>query len=118
MYIEREALIDLITEKFQAHYGNTCYQFIHDFFRCVVKLIRKAPTVDVAPIVYSNVKVETTVFKSKPNEVWVRVLCEKCGKVLWCERYDKNEWDEYMKDHFKMRHDNYCADCGAKLHYN
>lgn len=118
MYIEREALIELVTAKFNAHYGNTCYQFIHDFFRCVIKLIRKVPAVDVAPIVHSNVEIETTVLKSKPNEVWVRALCEKCGKVLWCERYDKKGWDEYMKDHFKMRHSNYCSDCGAKLHYD
>lgn len=115
MYIEREALINLITEKFQAHYGNTCYQFIHDFFRCVVKLIRKAPTVDVAPIVHSNVKIEVEVFNHRPNEVWVQALCGNCGESLWCNRYDKEEWDMYKKDHFKVKYSNYCPDCGAKL---
>lgn len=118
MYIEREALIELITEKFNTHYGNTCYQFIHDFFRCVIKLIRKVPTIDVAPIVHSDVKIEIKIFNHNPNEVWVNALCEKCGKSLWCNKYDKEEWDGYMKDHFKMRYSNYCSDCGAKLHYN
>ncbi len=118
MYIEREALIELITEKFQTHYGDTCYQFIHDFFRCVVKLIRKAPTVDVAPIVHSDVKVEIKIFDHRPDDVWVQVLCGKCGESLHCKRFNKDEWDEYMKDHFKAEHSKYCPECGARLGIN
>lgn len=118
MYIEREALIELITEKFNTHYGDTCYQFIHDFFRCIIKLIRKAPTVDVAPIVHSDVKIEVKTFEFRPNEVWVSAYCGECGHSLWCNRYDKEEWDAYKKDHFKVEYSNYCPDCGAKLRKN
>lgn len=118
MYIEREALIDLITEKFQKHYGDTCYQFIHDFFRCVIKLIRKAPVVDVAPVVHSHVVVEEKTFSFKPDEVWVTVMCGKCGKSLSTRSYNKVEWEEYMKERFDAKHGNYCPDCGAKLDVN
>ena len=118
MYIEREALIELITAKFNAHYENACYQFIHDFFRCVIKLISKAPTADVAPIVHADVKVEIKTFKFRPNEVWVHAYCGECGRSLWCNKYDKEEWDAYKKDHYKVEYSNYCPDCGAKLRKN
>ena len=49
--IDADALMNVICEKFQEHYGNTVYQFIHDFLRFVVRQIRKAPTIDAVPVV-------------------------------------------------------------------
>lgn len=50
-FIDANALIEAISKKFQEHYGNTVYQFIHDFFRFVLKQIRKAPTIDAVEVV-------------------------------------------------------------------
>ena len=49
--IDADALEKYITEKFEEHYEKTVYQFIHDFFRFVVRQIRKAPTIDAVPVV-------------------------------------------------------------------
>ena len=48
--IDADALEKYITEKFEEHYGKTVYQFIRDFFRFVVRQIRKAPTIDAVPV--------------------------------------------------------------------
>lgn len=44
--IDADALEKVLDEKFQTHYGKSIYQFIHDFFRCVIRQIKKAPTID------------------------------------------------------------------------
>ena len=49
--IDADALMNVIDMKFKEHYGNTVYQFIHDFFRFVLRQIRKAPTIDAVPVV-------------------------------------------------------------------
>ena len=49
--IDADALMHVIDQKFQKHYGNSVYQFIHDFFTCVLRQTRKAPTVDAVPVV-------------------------------------------------------------------
>lgn len=49
--IDADKLEKYIAEKFEEHYGKTVYQFIHDFFRFVIRQIRKAPTIDAAPVV-------------------------------------------------------------------
>ena len=49
--IDADALMQVIDQKFQKHYGNSVYQFIHDFFTCVLRQIRKAPTIDAVPVV-------------------------------------------------------------------
>ena len=49
--IDADALALSVEDKFDTHYGNTSYQFINDFFRCVHRLIRKAPTIEARPVV-------------------------------------------------------------------
>ncbi len=49
--IDADALMSVIDMKFKEHYGNTVYQFIHDFFCFVLRQIRKAPTIDAVPVV-------------------------------------------------------------------
>lgn len=85
-YIDRDALVKKITEKFQAHYGDTCYQFIHDFFRCVIRLINKAPAADVEEKVYG--KWERRGFDGHN--------CSYCGAL--------NDIDT-----------NFCPNCGAQM---
>lgn len=49
--IDADALMKVIDQKFQEHYGNSVYQFIHDFFTFVLRQISKAPTIDAVPVV-------------------------------------------------------------------
>jgi hypothetical protein len=49
--IDADKLEKVVSEKFKERYGNTVYQFIHDFFRFVIRQIRKAPTIDAVPVV-------------------------------------------------------------------
>lgn len=63
----------------------------------------------------NRVRVEEKIFSVRPDEVWVRVICENCGNALNTNRYDKTEWEEYMKERFIAKHSNYCPDCGEKL---
>lgn len=49
-YIGRNALLSIITTKFNEHYGNACYQFIHDFYRFVIRKICAAPAADVVEV--------------------------------------------------------------------
>jgi hypothetical protein len=49
-YINRKDLIDIITKKFQEHYGTTNYQFINDFFTFVLRQIEKQPTISLPEI--------------------------------------------------------------------
>ena len=44
--ISRSALLAEVEGAFNRHYEQSCYQFIHDFFRCAVKRIKNAPAVD------------------------------------------------------------------------
>lgn len=48
--IDADALEKVLNEKFQTHYGRSVYQFIHDFSRCCIRLIRKAPTIDAVVV--------------------------------------------------------------------
>lgn len=49
--IDADDLMRVIDQKFQKHYGDSVYQFIHDFHTCVLRQIRKAPTIDAVPVV-------------------------------------------------------------------
>lgn len=83
--IDADALTRCIEQKFDAHYGNTCYQFIHDFFRCVQRLIRKAPTIEARPVVRGEWKqsiLADDFFRcSVCSSVWNRKFefCPHCG---------------------------------------
>ena len=86
--IDADALGKYITEKFEEHYGKTVYQFIHDFFRFVVRQIRKAPTIDAVPVVRCKDCLFGTVYKNlhgaeyvdcRLDEYWVRKLDDYCS---------------------------------------
>lgn len=93
-YIERGALIQKIADKFRNHYSDSCYQFVHDFFRCVMKQINNAPTINPDDI--------------RPQGRWHYTTmggivslngycCSLCHEQFFCKPY------------------NYCPNCGAKM---
>lgn len=96
--IDADALERIVEEKFHEHYGNTVYQFIHDFFRFVIRQIRKAPTIDPESL--------------RPHGRWEffdfaspTVECSICGALAgW------NVAEEYHCDRT-----NFCPNCGAKM---
>lgn len=96
--IDADALTRCIEQKFDAHYGNTCYQVIHDFFRCVHRLIRKAPTIEARPVVRGE---------------WINDglgdwYCSSC-RVL-------HTFDEYGDVHPLVDCGyNFCPNCGADM---
>ena len=49
--IDADAFELIVTEKFKEHYGDTVYQFIHDFSKFVIRQIRKASTIDAVEVV-------------------------------------------------------------------
>ena len=59
-YIGRNALLSIITTKFNEHYGNACYQFIHDFYRFVIRKICAAPAADVVEVRHGRWLLERT----------------------------------------------------------
>ena len=101
--IDADALEKIITEKFKEHYGNTVYQFIHDFFTFVIRQIRKAPTIEaeqrwipvterfpeewVAVLVWSKFgSHETAVYLGIPGKwrvTWNHALLEEGTVTHW-----------------------------------
>ena len=65
-YIDADALTLCVEKKFNAHYEKSGHQYFHDFFRCVNRIIRKAPTIEARPV-------------ARPLEEWH----EDYGDVLW-----------------------------------
>jgi len=49
--IDADALYKEIERIYDEHYSNSSYKFIHDFFRAILRRIRKEPTVDAVPVV-------------------------------------------------------------------
>lgn len=49
--IDANALLDEIQRIYADHYQQSSYQFIHDFFRAILRRIRRCPTVDVVEVV-------------------------------------------------------------------
>lgn len=90
-YIGRNALLSIITTKFNEHYGNTRYQFIHDFYRFVIRKICAAPAADVAEVRYGRV----VVHEGREDEYY-----EYCSE---CKTMDIHSGD------------NFCPNCGCKL---
>ena len=87
--IDADALEQIITEKFKEHYGDTVYQFIHDFFRFVIRQIRRMPTIEAEPVKHGR---------------WIDVR-EYCGDFM-CSNCDAL----YGTNKF-----NYCPNCGATM---
>lgn len=97
-YIEREALIEQITSKFQEHYGNTNYQFIKDFYRFVIRRITRMPTADVAEVKHGEWKDTEYGF------------CSVCDRSI-SEIYDADSSMAYgILDELTA-----CPFCGAKM---
>ena len=92
--IDADTLEQIIAEKFQEHYGNTVYQFIHDFFRFVVRQIRKAPTIEAEPVIHSKWEI-TDIDHGHGRKCY---HCPECG------------WDEWRYESTKR-----CPNCGAKM---
>lgn len=90
--IDADALEKMLDEKFQTHYGKSIYQFIHDFFRCAIRLIKKAPTIDPESL---RPQGEWSVGYYNYEGVYVRD-CSYCG---------------YAHDDLSP----YCPSCGAKM---
>lgn len=98
--IDADVLERIVEEKFHEHYGATVYQFMHDFFRFIIRQIRKAPTIDPESI--------------RPHGQWVEYDCYKCNSdgepviktatVLVCSVCGREE--RYREP--------YCH-CGAKM---
>lgn len=91
--IDADALMETIDKKFQEHYGNTVYQFIHDFFKFVIKQIRKAPTIEAEPVVHGE--------WAKDGD-WL--ICLNCESEI-------NIKNSLGVENRK----NFCPNCGAKM---
>ena len=93
--IDADALIEVIDKKFQEHYGKTVYQFIHDFFRFVMKQIKKAPTIEAEPVKHGQ---------------WIEYIYRS-----HCNNEEKNRYRCSICYHIEKYPTKYCADCGAKM---
>ena len=92
--IDADALEKILAEKFQVHYGKSFSSGIHDFFRCVVKQIRKAPTIEAEPVKHGRwIKKDLFSMYHKMHN------CSECGEPV----YDNG------------KPFNYCPNCGAKM---
>lgn len=89
--IDANALIDEIDGIYQRHYANSCYKFIHDFFRAMFRRIKNVPTVDAVEVVHGW-WIENP---DNPNQVY----CSHCNMIL-----------EGIATGFY-----YCPNCGAKM---
>lgn len=102
--IDADALIEVIDKKFQEHYGNTVYQFIHDFFRFVIKQIRKAPTIEAEPVKHGR-WYDIVEFNNGERIIATCSNCKDRGEL----RTDRNEWGIW---HINSPR---CPNCGAKM---
>jgi hypothetical protein len=55
-YIDGYALYKEIERIYNEHYSESSYQFIHDFFRAILRRIRREPIVDAVPVVHGRWK--------------------------------------------------------------
>ena len=78
------ALGGAVYEKFQKHYGKSDLQPLRDFYKCVMKLIANAQTIDAVPVVHG--KWIKTVQENGCAE-WTEFRCSVCGAV-----FDGNDW--------------------------
>lgn len=86
--IDADALYKEIKRIYDEHYCNSSYQFIHDFFRAILRRIGRVPTVDAVPVVHGR---------------WITdekgvTYCVRCRII-----------DDYASVH------NYCPNCGANM---
>ena len=104
--INADALEQIITEKFQEHYGNTVYQFIHDFFTFVIRQIRKAPTVEAEPVKHG-----WWVDRHGGKYVNPKYECSECRK----EAPYRPKIDDLHNWYYEQDLSDYCPNCGAKM---
>ena len=119
--IDADALLNEIERIYSDHYKDSCYQFIHDFFRAIFRRIRRCPTVDAVEVVHGRWVL--TVHEEQCNFRWnVTAECSEC-------QYSKGEiyaghFSGFPKDLVesmlpmytkKVKLDNYCPNCGAKM---
>ena len=102
--IDADAFEKVIDEKFQTHYGNSAYQFIHDFFRCIIRQINKAPTIDPESLRANSFweAYETSAFYCYDDNHEPKWAARKFYR---CERCRKGS---AVKS-------NYCPNCGAYM---
>ena len=118
--IDADALEKIVTEKFKEHYGNTVYQFIHDFFRCVLRLIRKAPTIEAEPVRHGRWELH-----EESSDLYCHHRCTNCKVDAPFDYKYIEDWDEGMdgewyslgitENGINEHLTPYCPNCGAKM---
>ena len=93
-YIGRNALLSIITTKFNEHYGNASYQLIHDFYRFVIRRICDAPAADVVEVRHGRWE-----YVKRRYEAWTH-RCSECGEIMTTQI---------------GRQANCCHNCGCKM---
>ena len=100
--IDADALLNEIDRIYKDHYINSCYQFIHDFFRAMFRRILKAPTIDPANLRTKGEWIYNT------DDFTPKKRCTNCG-------YNK---PLVAGEAIKQEPDNYCPNCGADMRGN
>lgn len=98
--IDADALLNEIDRIYKDHYINSCYQFIHDFFRAMFRRILKAPTIDPASLRPKGEWITMTYWKNRRGH-HVQYVVKKCSL---CNFRVKAKWN-----------DNFCPNCGADM---
>ena len=52
--IDADALLQEIDGIYKRHYANSTYQFIHDFFRAMLRRVNKTPTIKAEPVKHAT----------------------------------------------------------------
>jgi hypothetical protein len=141
--IDANALVTEIERIYFDHYEKSVYQFIHDFFKAMLRRVRKAPTIDPESLrPHGKWELETHWFyrdtfdESKELVVYITASCSECSckhpnnyevfsKTLY-EPEDADDdflFDEEKEvsnalDEFELKQHifvSYCPNCGAKM---
>lgn len=96
--IDANALQKEIERIYSEHYEKSCYKFIHDFFRAMLRRIRICPTVDAVEVVRCEECVHCYQLIVDKNGFWQEV--EKGGTDNLCRRNETT---------FDVRCDDFCS---------
>lgn len=99
-YIGRNYLLSVIATKFNDHFKDTKIKAIHDFYRCVIRVICSAPSENVTETGYA----EWFLLDNCSNE---GVYCSNCLKKVYKADYANQK----VKSKF-------CPNCGKRMRSN
>lgn len=93
--ISANKLYKEINRIYQEHYADSAYQFIHDFFRAMLKRVRHAPAVDAVPVV----RCRECRWGRERNESEARYLIDDVIICSSCEASDSG-WNPVWPEHY------------------